>query len=267
MASSYPARGKSRGYVPPEETKAKGSAGRWIGAIVALLLVGLVGAWAMGLFGRRIDARIVEIRNMSDEMSKQMATGGPQNEDEAKAFAQSMGQIREKIQALPEDLRGQAFRGGGMGRGFQAAMQANMKSFFATPPAQREAELDRQIKREQMMQKAFAAAGGFGGGRPGGGPGGAGGPGGGGPAGGGGGPGGGGGGGGGRGPGGGGAPGGGPGGGGNPEAWRKQMLDSTSPSQRAQFTEFRNAMDQRRQQLGIGNGGWGGPGGGGGRGR
>ena len=252
MASSYPARGKSRGYVPPEEKKAKGSAGRWIGVIVALLVFGLLGAWATGLFGRRTDARIVEIRKMSDEMSKQMATGGPQNEDEAKAFAQSMGQIREKIQALPEDLRGQAFRGGGMGRGFQAAMQANMKSFFATPPAQREAELDRQIKREQMMQKAFAAAGGFGGGP--GGPGG-GGPGGGGAPGGGG----------GRGPGGGGGAGGGPGGGGNPEAWRKQMLDSTGPSQRAQFTEFRNAMDQRRQQLGIGNGGWGGPGGGRGR--
>ena len=164
MASSYPARGKSRGYVPPEEKKAKGSAGRWIGVIVALLVFGLLGAWATGLFGRRTDVRIVEIRKMSDEMSKQMATGGPQNEDEAKAFVQSMGQIREKIQALPEDLRGQAFRGGGMGRGFQAAMQANMKSFFATPPAQREAELDRQIKREQMMQKAFAAAGGFGGG-------------------------------------------------------------------------------------------------------
>jgi len=164
MASSYPARGKSRGYVPPEEKKAKGSAGRWIGVIVALLVFGLLGAWATGLFGRRTDVRIVEIRKMSDEMSKQMATGGPQNEDEAKAFAQSMGQIREKIQALPEDLRGQAFRGGGMGRGFQAAMQANMKSFFSTPPAKREAELDRQIKREQMMQKAFAAAGGFGGG-------------------------------------------------------------------------------------------------------
>ena len=246
MASSYPARSKSRGYVPPEEKKAKGSAGRWIGVIVALLVIGLVGAWAMGLFGRRTDARIVEIRTMSDEMSKQMATGGPQNEDEAKAFAQSMGQIREKIQALPEDLRGQAFRGGGMGRGFQAAMQANMKSFFSTPPAQREAELDRQIKREQMMQKAFAAAGGFGGGRPGGGPGG---PGGGGAAGGGA----------------GGGPGGGPGGGGNPEAWRKRMLDSTGPSQRAQFTEYRNAMDQRRQKLGLGNGGWGGGGGGPGR--
>ena len=248
MASSYPARSKSRGYVPPEEKKAKGSAGRWIGVIVALLVIGLVGAWAMGLFGRRTDVRIVEIRKMSDEMSKQMATGGPQNEDEAKAFVQSMGQIREKIQALPEDLRGQAFRGGGMGRGFQAAMQANMKSFFATPPAQREAELDRQIKREQMMQKAFAAAGGFGGGRPGGGPGGPGGPTGGGA--------------GGGGAGGGGAGGGrGPGGGGNPEAWRKQMLDSTGPSQRAQFTEYRNAMDQRRQKLGIGNGGWGGGGG------
>jgi len=252
MATSYSARGTSRGYVPPEEKKASGSAGRWIGLLAALLFIGLAGAWALGLFGRRTDARIVEIQKISEEMTKQMASGGPQNEEEAKAFVQSMGQIREKIQALPEDLRGQAFRGGGMGRGFQAAMQANMKSFFATPPAQREAELDRQIKREQMMQKAFAAAGGFGGGP--GGPGG-GGPGGGGAPGGGG----------GRGPGGGGGAGGGPGGGGNPEAWRKQMLDSTGPSQRAQFTEFRNAMDQRRQQLGIGNGGWGGPGGGRGR--
>ena len=79
MASSYPARGKSRGYVPPEEKKAKGSAGRWIGVIVALLIFGLMGAWATGLFGRRTDVRIVEIRKMSDEMSKQMATGGPQN--------------------------------------------------------------------------------------------------------------------------------------------------------------------------------------------
>jgi hypothetical protein len=186
-------------------------------------------------------------------MTKQMASGGPQNEEEAKAFVQSMGQMREKVEALPEELRGQAFRGGGMGRGFQAAMQANMKAFFSTPPEKRQAELDRQIKREQMMQKAFATAGGFGGGRPGGGggPGGPGGPGGGG---------------GGGGPGGGGAGGAGrgPGGGGNPEAWRKQMLDTTNPSQRAQWTEFRNAMDQRRQQLGLGNG-WGGPGGGRGR--
>ncbi len=257
MASSYPARGKSRGYVPPEEKQASGSAGRWIGLVAALLVIGLAGAWALGLFGRRADARIVEIQKISEEMSKQMASGGPQNEEEAKAFVQSMGQIREKVEALPEELRGQAFRGGGMGRGFQAAMQANMKAFFSTPPEQRQAELDRQIKREQMVQKAFAAAGGFGGGRPGGGgPGGPGGPGGGG-GGGGGGPGGGGGGAGGAGR--------GPGGGGNPEAWRKQMLDNSSPSQRAQMTEFRNAMDQRRQQLGIGNGGWGGPGGGRGR--
>ena len=252
MATSYSARGKSRGYVPPEEKQASGSAGRWIGLVAALLVLGLAGAWALGLFGRRTDARIVEIQKISEEMTKQMASGGPQNEEEAKAFVQSMGQMREKVEALPEELRGQAFRGGGMGRGFQAAMQANMKAFFSTPPEKRQAELDRQIKREQMMQKAFAAAGGFGGGRPGGG-----GPGG---------PGGGGGGGGGGGPGGGGAGGAGrgPGGGGNPEAWRKQMLDSTGPSQRAQFTEFRNAMDQRRQQLGLGNG-WGGPGGGRGR--
>lgn len=259
MASSYPARGKSRGYVPPDEKQASGSVGRWIGLVAALLVIGLTGAWALGLFGRRADARIVEIQKISEEMSKQMASGGPQNEEEAKAFVQSMGQMREKVEALPEELRGQAFRNGGMGRGFQAAMQANMKAFFSTPPEQRQAELDRQIKREQMMQKVFTEAGGFGGGRPGGGR-----PGGGGPGGGGGGA---------PGPGGGGRPGGGgaggagrgPGGGGNPEAWRKQMLDNSSPSQRAQMTEFRNAMDQRRQQLGIGNGGWGGPGGGRGR--
>ena len=249
MATSYSARGTSRGYVPPEEKKASGSAGRRIGLVAALLVLGLAGAWALGLFGRRTDARIVEIQKISEEMTKQMASGGPQNEEEAKAFVQSMGQMREKDEALPEELRGQAFRGGGMGRGFQAAMQANMKAFFSTPPEKRQAELDRQIKREQMMQKAFASAGGgFGGGRPGGGggPGGPGGPGGGG------------------GGGGAGGAGRGPGGGGNPEAWRKQMLDSTGPSQRAQFTEFRNAMDQRRQQLGLGNG-WGGPGGGRGR--
>lgn len=254
MASTSSASSRSRGgYSSGSDESSKGSAARWVGLLIALLLVGAGIAWAMGLFGRRTDARIVEIQNMSADIQKQMATGGPQNEAEAKAFADSMVKVREKVMELPEDLRAQAFRGGGMGRGFMAAQQANMKAFFATPPDKRQAELDRQIKREQMMQKAFAAAGGFGGGGPGG-PGG-------------GGPGGGGQGGGGRGPGGGG--GGPPGGGGNPEAWRKQMLDGTSPSQRAQFTEFRNAMDQRRQQLGLGNGGWGGPGGGpgGGRGR
>jgi hypothetical protein len=93
------------------------SAGRRIGLLAALLVLGLAGAWALGLFGRRTDARIVEIQKISEEMTKQMASGGPQNEEEAKAFVQSMGQMREKVEALPEELRGQAFLGGGMGRG------------------------------------------------------------------------------------------------------------------------------------------------------
>jgi hypothetical protein len=29
------------------------------------------------------------------------------------------------------------------------------------------------------------------------------------------------------------------------------MIDSTSPQQRAQFTEYRRAMDARRDQLGL----------------
>jgi len=251
MATTTSARSRARGgYSDSTEESSKGSAARWIGLILALALLGLGVAWGLGFFGRRTDARVVEIQKMSAEIQKQMATGGPQNEAEAKVFAESMGKVMEKVRELPDDLRGQAMRDGG--RGWMASQQANMKAYFAAPPAQRQAELDKQIKREQMMQKAFAAAGGFGG-RPGGG----GGPGG--PGGAGGGAGGAGGGAGGGGAGGGGGPGG-PGGG-NPEAWRKRMIDSTSPTQRAQFTEYRNAMDQRRQQLGLPSGGpWGGRG-------
>lgn len=262
MASSIPGR-RSR-YVPPEETKKKGSAGLWIGLVVALLVTGLGTAWGLGFFGKRLDPRLAEVREMAKDLQKQMETGGPKNEAEAKQFAESMGKVFQKARDLPDELRGEAFRGMMRG-GMMAGQKANMNAYFAANPKDREKVLDEQIKREQMLQKAMMASGAFGGrgGGPGGGGPGGGGPGGGGPGGGGG-AGGGGGGGGRGGPGGGpggGGPGGGPGGG-NPEAWRKQMLDGSNPAQRAQFTEYRNAMDQRRQQLGLGNGGWGGPGGG-----
>lgn len=249
MASSQFRRSK---YVPPEETKKKGSAGLWIGAGgFFLLLLGVGTAWGVGLFGRRADARVVEVQRMAQDLQKQMASGGPQNDAEAKVFAESMVNVFKKAKELPDDLRGEAFRGMMRG-GMMAAQKANMNAFFSAKPADRDKVLDQQIKSQQMMQKAMMAAGGFGGGRggPGGGPPG-GGPGGGGPGGGAG----------GGGAAGGGGPGGGGGrggwGGGNAETARKQMLDGSSPSQRAQMTEYREAMDRRRKELGLGPG-WGG---------
>ena len=132
MATSYSARGTSRGYVPPEEKQASGSAGRWIGLVVALLVICLAAAWTLGLFGRRTDARIVEIQKISEEMSKQMATGGPQNEEEAKAFVQSIGQMREKVEAL---LGGRP--GGGGGPGGLAEADARQHGPFAAGPIYR----------------------------------------------------------------------------------------------------------------------------------
>ena len=97
--------------------------------------------------------------------------------------------------------------------------------------------LDRQIKQEEMMRQAFRAAGavaGFFGGGGGGGGGGnqqtaaQGSP-----------------------------PGGGPPGGTDEarNAWRKRIIDSTTPEQRARYSEYRRAMDVRRSQLGLPAGG------------
>ena len=112
-------------------------------------------------------------------------------------------------------------------------MRQRIDAYFKLPPAQRQAELDRQIKQEEMMRKAFetasSVAGFFGGGPPGGGQGS------------------------------GQAGGGGPPGGGPPQApsqdrsnkWRKEIIDSTTPEQRARYVEYRRAMDQRRKELGM----------------
>jgi hypothetical protein len=153
---------------------------------------------------------------------------------------------------------------------FRTMMQTRINAYFSLPPEQRQAELDRQIKQEELFRKAwessrpagggFAAAGGppgaaatGAGGGPGapaasGGSGGA--------------------------AGGAGASGSGntagagnPAGGGPPSGpprsgneedrnrWRKNMIDSTSPEQRARYVEYRRAMEVRREQLGLQPGG------------
>jgi hypothetical protein len=71
-------------------------------------------------------------------------------------MATAMYGIRRKIEALPENLRPQAERGGG--NMFRSAMRARIDAYFNAPPAQRDAVLDRQIDEMEIMRQAFTAA-------------------------------------------------------------------------------------------------------------
>ena len=112
-------------------------------------------------------------------------------------------------------------------------MEARVDSYFAAPPDQRQKLIDDQLKQMQSMQKAFEGSrsmfqglgGGQGGGAQGragnlqtaGGPG--------------------------------------PRSEEDRSAWRKRMIDGSSPSQRARWTEYFGEVEKRRQALGMGGGG------------
>ena len=228
-----------------EESSTSGRTVRWLLGGVAALLLAFLAAWLLGYIRFTTDPRVAEVKALQADVQKLMnENGGPATMEQAEVAVAAMQAVRTKMETLPEPLRRDLGRTGG----FRATMQARINSYFALPPDKRQAELDRQIAQEDMLRQAFEKAGG-GWGPPGGGP-----PGGGGQ--------------GGRpqgnaaqaggGPGGpnAGGPGGGPGGpprGGSEEdrnRWRKDMIDSTTPAQRAQFSEYRRAMDTRREQLG-----------------
>lgn len=132
-------------------------AGRWLAALAALAALVLLGAWWFGWFGAAVDPRVAEIHKMRDELAAKYPNGtGPANLVEATSMATAMYGIRQKIDALPEQLRPQAERGGGSM--FRTAMRARMDTYFNAPPAQRDAILDRQIDEMEIMRKAFEAA-------------------------------------------------------------------------------------------------------------
>jgi len=170
---------------------------------------------------------VLEIRAMQDEARQRiLASGGPKTVAEATAAVASMGQIRNKIEALPPNLRQQVERSGGSM--FREAFRGRMDEYFTAPPQQRLAVLDRQIDQEEMMRKAFeagrgamAALGGGGGNAAG-------------------------------------------SGGGDASRgsrgsrteedrnkWRKSMIDRTTPEQRARYVEYRRAMEERREKRGL----------------
>jgi hypothetical protein len=230
-----------------DNSSATRKAVRWLLILLAIACLAFLVAWLLGYVRLATDPRIVEIQKMQAEAQQRFtANGGPQTLEEAKEAVAAMSQIREKIEALPENMRREAGRRGG--NVFRNTMQTRINAYFSLPPEQRQAELDRQIKQEEMFRKAWEASGPAGG-RQGGPPGGvaaSGGPGGGGSG----------------GPGGGGQGSGGPGGGGrggpprggseeDRNRWRKNIIDNTSPEQRARYVEYRRAMEARRDQLGM----------------
>jgi len=205
----------------------------WGLGVAAVALALMVLAWLAGWIGFGTDPRVQEILVLQDQARERYGQGGgPANLADATAAVTSMMEIRQKTEQLPEHLRPQVERSAG--NVFRSAFRARIDSYFSLPPEQRQAELDRQINQDEMMRKAFEAGrsvmSALGGGQSA-------------------------------------AP------AGSTQAtaqqpartpwasrseeernrWRKSMLDRTSPQDRARYTEYRRAIDARREQRGLPN--------------
>jgi hypothetical protein len=189
--------------------------------VVAVLLIGIFAAWAMGYF-HRTDPAVAELQQLGTQMRTASEADRP-------ALFQ---QFREKMDGLTDAQR-EEFRQNNQGR-FRQDMSKRMSEFFAMSPADQKKRLDEIIDQMQKRQAQRQAGGGANGANGGGGPGGGfGGPGGGGPG------------------------GGGRGAGrqnqtdGQREQSRKSRLDNTNPAERAQQDKFRAMLGDRMQQRGI----------------
>lgn len=202
---------------------------RWMFLGLTLALALLTG-WAVWWFGRSSeDPRITEIRTLQRELAAKYPPGqaisGP---EDAAARVVAIGQVMAKVQQLPPELRPQAMR---VGQGtFRKMMEGKVSTYFSLPAEKRQDFLDQEIRQMEFMRKAFEAgqsvAAFFGGGKSAGGK---------------------------RGEGVGPRPPFGPAGGSEEDRnkFRKEMLDSTTPEQRARFVEYIGAIDRRRGQLGL----------------
>jgi uncharacterized membrane protein YgcG len=200
-------------------------------ALVILALLSLLVLWFLGFLSA--PPEVAAVRKLVDEQVAQLERVGRGEVplDQVAGFGAIMGQMRDMPREQRDRMRQE------MGRLWEARERAETASYFALPPEKRQAELDRRIKAEEDRRKQSqaererrdqqggdrrtAANGGDarGGARDGGG--------------------------------------GGPGGrrGGGTEDSRndrtKRMIDRSTPEQRAQRSEYRRTMEERRTQLGI----------------
>jgi hypothetical protein len=192
----------------------------------------MLALWAVWWFrGSAEDPRITEIRSLQRELTAKYPPGelitSPQ---QAAARVVAMGQVMAKVRQLPPELRPQAMRFGQ--DTFRKMINGKVTTYFSLPSEKRQDFLDKEIKQMEFMRKAFeagqAVATFFGGGgnqsaggkrdagaglRP--------------PF--------------------------GPLGGSEEERnrFRKEILDRTTPEQRARFVEYLGAIERRRGQLGL----------------
>jgi len=166
-------------------------------------------------------------RELTAKYPPGQAISGP---EDAAARVAAIGQVMAKVQQLPPELRPQAMRVGQ--ETFRKMMDGKVSTYFSLPAEKRQAFLDQEIRQMEFMRKAFevgqkvAAFLGGGGSKSAGGT---------------------------RGDGVGprlpfGPP------GGSEEdrnRFRKEILDSTTPEQRARFVEYIGAIERRRGQLGL----------------
>jgi hypothetical protein len=200
---------------------------RW--ALLALLAIVVALVSAAGVRSYRANRQLAQVKQMQKELFSPETRG------------LSPEERREKFQNLRELQKGltQAQRDALMAEA-RKRRQEQMNRYFAMSQAEKTRHLDEQIQRMEERRRQFQANAAQRGGSPGGGPNG-------------------------RGPGGAGGP-------GQPGApdrsvatrdrERQARLDSTSPTERAQFTQYMKDLNARRTQLGLPPGGPGGPGGG-----
>lgn len=204
-------------------------------ALAVLVLLGLPVAWALGFFSTpRAVAEVAQLVDVQVAEYEKVARG-----EVPYAAAPDMRPVFEKFRSVPPAYRDQAGRQ--MDRLWEARERAEMGSYFALPPEQRQAELDRRIKAEEQRRAAWQAererrvqerpagaqqAAGRGG------------------------------------------PAGGAAGSGSPPTGgrravpteearnerSKRLIDRTTPEQRARRAEYRRAIEERRAQLGLPSG-------------
>ena len=203
-------------------------------AVSVLLFVGFASAlallfvWKLGADWRQAeDPRIAEIKQLQREMFAKHPPGQEiRSSEDAAARVAAMGQLMAKVQQLPPELRLKAMS---TGRGhFKKMIDGKMSQYFSLPPEKRQAFIDREIAQMEFMRKAFEAGRTvmtfLGGGAQGN-----------------------------------------SGKASRPQPpfmmpgesedarnkFRKDMIDQTTPEQRARIVEFIGAIDRRRTQLGL----------------
>lgn len=121
-------------------------------AITLLLLVTGLLFWWGGFFAR--PAVVAELQTLVDEEVARLAKVA-RNEIPYDGGRTDMGDLFQKIREVPEPYREQVRQQ--MGRLFSARERAAAGSYFALPPNQRRAELDRRIKAEEARRQQWAA--------------------------------------------------------------------------------------------------------------